>query len=121
MDLPSYEAKLDPLWRRYLEPVPRLQNIVALGPMHQTESPDVFGAQAPYPLLANRDDVLVFQTAPLAETIEVTGIAVDAVYAKPGLLERLRSEGHNSPADLVFTVDIGRLTDTVNAGLTQAV
>lgn len=80
MDLPSYEAKLDPLWRRYLEPVPRLQNIVALGPMHQTESPDVFGAQSPYPLLANRDDVLVFQTAPLAETIEVTGIAVVTLW-----------------------------------------
>ena len=50
-----------------------------------------------------------------------TGIAVNAVYAKTGMLERLRSEGRNSPADLVFTVDIGRLTDTVNAGLTQAV
>ena len=50
-----------------------------------------------------------------------TGIAVNAVYAKKGMLERLRSEGLNSPADLVFTVDIGRLTDTVNAGLTQAV
>ena len=76
MDLPSYEAKLDPLWHRYLEPVPRLQNIVALGPMHQKESPDVFGAKPPYPLLANRDDVLVFQTEPLAEAIEMTGAAV---------------------------------------------
>ena len=47
-----------------------------------------------------------------------TGIAVNAVYAKTGMLERLRSEGRNSPADLVFTVDIGRLTDTVSAGLT---
>jgi iron(III) transport system substrate-binding protein len=50
-----------------------------------------------------------------------TGVVVNAVYAKTGMLERLRSEGRNSPADLVFTVDIGRLTDTVNAGLTQAV
>ena len=50
-----------------------------------------------------------------------TGIVVNAVYAKKGMLERLQSEGRNSPADLVFTVDIGRLTDTVNAGLTQAV
>jgi len=50
-----------------------------------------------------------------------TGIAVNAVYAKTGMLERLRSEGRNSPADLVFTVDIGRLTDTVKVGLTQAV
>ena len=50
-----------------------------------------------------------------------TGIAVNAVFAKTGMLERLRSEGANSPADLVFTVDIGRLTDIKNAGLTQAV
>jgi iron(III) transport system substrate-binding protein len=49
-----------------------------------------------------------------------TGIVVNAVYAKTGMLERLSNEGRNSPADLVFTVDIGRLTDTVNAGLTQA-
>ena len=50
-----------------------------------------------------------------------TGITVNAVYAKKGMLERLQAEGANSPADLVFTVDIGRLSDTVNAGLTQAV
>ena len=52
---------------------------------------------------------------------EQTGITVNAVYAKKGMLERLQSEGANSPADLVFTVDIGRLSDTVHAGLTQSV
>jgi iron(III) transport system substrate-binding protein len=50
-----------------------------------------------------------------------TGIKVNSVYAKNGMLERLQQEGRNSPADLVFTVDIGRLTDIQNAGLTQAV
>lgn len=50
-----------------------------------------------------------------------SGIRVNAVFAKQGMLERLRNEGANSPADLVFTVDIGRLTDIKNAGLTQAV
>ena len=49
------------------------------------------------------------------------GITVNAVYAKKGMLERLRNEGRNSPADVVFTVDIGRLSDFKNAGLTQAV
>lgn len=48
-----------------------------------------------------------------------TGIKVNAVYAKTGMLERLQNEGRNSPADLVFTVDIGRLSDIQNAGLTQ--
>jgi len=52
---------------------------------------------------------------------DATGIRVNAVYAKKGMLERLKSEGANSPADLVFTVDIGRLSDIKNAGLTQAV
>jgi iron(III) transport system substrate-binding protein len=50
-----------------------------------------------------------------------TGIKVNSVYAKKGMLERLQQEGRNSPADLVFTVDIGRLTDVSKAGLTQAV
>ena len=60
--------------------------------------------------------------APMFEAFTVaTGIAVNAVYAKKGMLERLRNEGVNSPADLVFTVDIGRLSDIANAGLTQAV
>lgn len=48
-----------------------------------------------------------------------TGIAVNMVYGKKGLVERLSQEGVNSPADLLFTVDIGRLTDAVNAGVTQ--
>ena len=50
-----------------------------------------------------------------------TGIDVNVVFAEKGMLERLRSEGLNTPADLVFTVDIGRLSDIKNAGLTQAV
>ena len=52
---------------------------------------------------------------------EQTGIKVNSVFAKKGMLERLQSEGRNSPADLVFTVDIGRLSDIKDAGLTQAV
>jgi iron(III) transport system substrate-binding protein len=52
---------------------------------------------------------------------EKTGIRVNAVFAEKGMLERLRSEGRNSPADLIFTVDIGRLTDFREAGLTQPV
>lgn len=50
-----------------------------------------------------------------------TGIKVNTVYAKKGLVERLKSEGANSPADLIFTVDIGRLTDAAKAEVTQAV
>ena len=50
-----------------------------------------------------------------------TGIGVNVVHAKKGLVERLEQEGANSPADLIFTVDIGRLTDAARAGVTQPV
>ncbi|MEM7198200.1 MAG: extracellular solute-binding protein, partial [Pseudomonadota bacterium] len=50
-----------------------------------------------------------------------TGIKANVVYAKSGLLERLESEGANSPADLVLTVDISRLQAIADAGLFQAV
>ena len=56
-----------------------------------------------------------------AEFTKQTGIKVNSVYAKKGMLEKLQSEGRNSPADLVFTVDIGRLSDIQRAGLTQSV
>lgn len=50
-----------------------------------------------------------------------TGVKVNVVFAKKGLIKRLQAEGRNSPADLVFTVDIGRLAAVVNAGLAQPV
>ena len=48
-----------------------------------------------------------------------TGIAVNVVFAKQGLVARLQAEGRNSPADLLFAVDVGRLNDAVNAGVLQ--
>lgn len=50
-----------------------------------------------------------------------TGIKVNTVFAKKGLIERLKAEGDLSPADLIFTVDIGRLEDSKTAGVTQVV
>tara|TARA_Y100000590_G_scaffold10854_2_gene13364 strand:+ start:2901 stop:3917 length:1017 start_codon:yes stop_codon:yes gene_type:complete len=38
-----------------------------------------------------------------------TGIKTNVVYSKSGLAQRLQSEGENSPADVILTVDIGRL------------
>lgn len=57
----------------------------------------------------------------LAKFTEETGIKVNAVHAEKGLIERLKSEGRNTPADIVLTVDIGRLSDVRDAGLTQSV
>ena len=38
-----------------------------------------------------------------------TGIKTNVVYSKKGLAQRLKAEGENSPADIILTVDIGRL------------
>ena len=50
-----------------------------------------------------------------------TGIAVNVAFVDKGMTERLVAEGDRSPADLVLTVDIARLTEVVNAGVTQPV
>jgi len=50
-----------------------------------------------------------------------TGIKVNSVFAKKGLVERLKSEGRNSPADLLVTTDSGPLYQAVDLGLTQSV
>jgi len=50
-----------------------------------------------------------------------TGVKVNTVLVKDGLIERLRAEGERSPADVLMTVDIGNLLDLVQAGLTQPV
>jgi len=50
-----------------------------------------------------------------------TGTQVNVVYAKTGMLERLKAEGRNSPADAVLTADIGRLADLVDAELVRPV
>src|SRR5690606_41700235 len=50
-----------------------------------------------------------------------TGIETNIVYANAGLEERIQAEGANSPADLLFTVDIGRLTEAKERGITAGV
>ena len=50
-----------------------------------------------------------------------TGIAVNVAFVDKGMAERLQAEGDRSPADLVLTVDIARLMQIVEAGVTQPV
>ncbi len=57
-----------------------------------------------------------------AEFTARTGVAVNVVQASADqLIERLRSEGAGSPADLLLTVDAGRLQRAREAGLLQPV
>jgi len=57
----------------------------------------------------------------LAAFTAETGIDVNVVFLKSGMLERLRAEGQRSPADVILTTDIANLDAAVQAGLTQAV
>lgn len=50
-----------------------------------------------------------------------TGIKTNVIFAKKGLLERIKAEGANSPADLLLTTDISRLDGAKVKGLSQSV
>ena len=55
------------------------------------------------------------------EFTKQTGIKVNTISASSGLEQRIATEGANSPADVLLTVDIGRLQDAVNAGIAQPI
>lgn len=67
------------------DPVPTIggsmssgEPVMSGGAFDQREAPQFFGSKPPYRPLAERGDVLVFQTPPLADDVEVTGpIAVN--------------------------------------------
>ncbi|MCA8301110.1 Fe(3+) ABC transporter substrate-binding protein [Burkholderia seminalis] len=50
-----------------------------------------------------------------------SGVKVNTVFVKDGLLERVKAEGAQSPADVLMTVDVGNLLDLVDGGVTQPV
>jgi iron(III) transport system substrate-binding protein len=50
-----------------------------------------------------------------------TGIKVNIVSASSGLEQRMKAEGANSPADVLLTVDIGRMDDAVKAEVSQPI
>ncbi len=50
-----------------------------------------------------------------------TGIKVNVISASSGLEQRIKTEGANSPADVLLTVDIGRMDDAVKAEVSQPI
>ena len=79
-------------------------------------------------LFANNNEVNVYSyRQPILidpffeEFTKSTGIKVNVLHAKKGLLEKLLSEGANTPADLVLTVDISRLNQFVKEELLQTI
>ena len=60
--------------------------------------------------------------APLLDAFtEKTGIGTQVIFLDKGLEERMQAEGANSPADVIFTVDVSRLANAKELGLTQPV
>jgi iron(III) transport system substrate-binding protein len=58
--------------------------------------------------------------APLLEAFTAeTGIKTNVLFLDKGLEERIEAEGTNSPADVILTVDIGRLDNALQKGITQ--
>ena len=57
------------------------------GAYHQEERPDKYGSREPYLPLASRHDVLVFQTPPLEEDVEVTGPIIVNLWISSSALD----------------------------------
>lgn len=49
-----------------------------------------------------------------------TGIKTNVLFLDKGLVERISAEGANSPADVILTIDIARLMEAKDGGVTQA-
>ena len=57
----------------------------------------------------------------LEEFTNQTGTKVNVVFAKKGMVEKIKAAGDNNPADAILTVDIGRLDALLKAGLLEPV
>ena len=94
--------------------------------MKLTAAVALAGAALTTPLTAEEVNVYSHRQPELVQPLfdaftAETGITVNAAYVDKGMVERLQAEGDRSPADLVMTVDIARLTQVVDAGVTQPV
>ena len=56
----------------------------------------------------------------LEEFTRQTGTKVNVVFAKKGMVEKIKAAGDNNPADAILTVDIGRLDALLKAGLLES-
>ncbi|MDQ6672774.1 MAG: CocE/NonD family hydrolase [Chloroflexota bacterium] len=64
---------IDPAMAPFVPGRVRMRSIVTAGAADQREAPEILGARPPYFPLATRPDVLVFQSVPLTQPLEVTG------------------------------------------------
>jgi len=63
-----------------------------------------------------------FLVKPLFDAFtQKSGIKVNVIFAKKGMVEKIKAEGANSPADVLLTVDISRLSKAVMSGVSQTI
>jgi len=72
-EFPREGEGMEPMWMRLLNPALILRNIMTPGPADQKEGEEFFTSRVPGRRLRDRDDVLVYETEPLEEPVEVTG------------------------------------------------
>jgi len=96
-------------------------------PIHAVSLAAVLVASAMSPALAQGEvNVYSYRETKLIQPLfdaftKDTGIKVNVISASSGLEQRIKTEGENSPADLLLTVDIGRIEEAVKAGITQPI
>ena len=102
--------------------------MLASATIRRTLAAAAFAALAATPLAARADEVNLYTTRepgllqPLLEAFtKSTGIKVNAIFIKDGLVERLKAEDTSSPADVLMTVDFGGLVYAEEQGVTQPV
>jgi iron(III) transport system substrate-binding protein len=83
-------------------------------------------AAAPAALAQGDVNVYSYREAKLIQPLldafqKDAGIKVNLISASSGLEQRIKTEGDKSPADVLLTVDISRLEDAVQAGVTQPI
>jgi iron(III) transport system substrate-binding protein len=87
------------------------------------------GALAPWSAPAQAEGVVNIYSYRQPQLIEPvleaftrkTGIKTAMIFADSGLVERIAQEGAGSPADVLLTVDVGRLVEAAERGVAQPV
>jgi len=85
-----------------------------------------FGSTGVTSAQANQINIYTYREAKLIQPLfdaftKDTGINVNVISASSGLEQRIKTEGANSPADVLLTVDISRLEEAVSLGVTQPI
>jgi iron(III) transport system substrate-binding protein len=100
-------------------PVSALTRIALVGLLAATASATALAQSGEVNVYTYREQKLI---QPMFDAFtKDTGIKVNVVSASSGLEQRIATEGANSPADLLLTVDVARLQDAVNAGIAQPI